>query len=107
MIAQTLMMFMTRYTKGSRHSAEAATLTLRLAYRLLDDLQPTDACVALTRFTSQQKGSFLATRGADYSPRLIEACQNIVSCLARDQGVLGVCYQWPYMLMIAFAASVV
>ena len=38
-IAQILMMFMTRYTKGRRHSADAATLTLRLAYRLLDDLQ--------------------------------------------------------------------
>ena len=39
MIAAILMMFMTRYTKGRRHRAEAATLTLRLAYKLLDDLQ--------------------------------------------------------------------
>lgn len=38
-IAAILMMFMTRYTRGRRHSAEAATLTLRLAYKLLDDLQ--------------------------------------------------------------------
>lgn len=39
MIAAILMMFMTRYTNGRRHKAEAATLTLRLAYKSLDDLQ--------------------------------------------------------------------
>lgn len=38
MIAAILMKFSTRYTNGSLHNAEAATLRLLSAYRLLDDL---------------------------------------------------------------------
>lgn len=38
MIAAILMKFSTRYTSGNLHNAEAATLRLLSAYRLLDDL---------------------------------------------------------------------
>ena len=38
MIAAILMKFSTRYTSGSLHRAEAATLRLLSAYRSLDDL---------------------------------------------------------------------
>ena len=38
-MARILMMFSTMYTSGSLHSADAATLTLLLSDRLLEDLQ--------------------------------------------------------------------
>ena len=38
MIAAILMKFSTKYTSGNLHRAEAATLRLLLAYKLLEDL---------------------------------------------------------------------